>query len=454
MPSAAGASSPAAALAEALDNSARLIDRHLQDDRYFPDLSELLSVPSHNQRNLLCSLLLIFVICRAWLTIDNDIFMWNYEDGLLLPDPLFSIPTDNTYILSITSTDLGRIFMAGKDGCLYEIAYQAEAGWLSQRCRKINHSKSSLSFLIPSVLQFSFSEDDPIVQIAIDNSRNTLFTRSEKDVLQVYDLGADGQGMSRVATMSQSSIVAAAGNIARTIDRSVFRPIVQISVIDRSESSDCHLLAVTHAGVRLYFTTTPFAPQHQKHVAVRPSLLALVHVRLPPGFSASSTLQKPSKVHKALHSKGVLLMAASETEDSDILWCINHDSFPFKKPLMETQGSHIFQKLRPVDQLRHLLVSCAGGESEEVERFFKLHRVLLLYGGEAQMRFPAAMATPSTVGPVMSSPAPGVVPPAFGTPFAPMQSGSAPITPMSAGPEVIFSGKHNGICIYFARILG
>uniref|UniRef100_A0A7N6AE55 Nuclear pore complex protein Nup155 n=1 Tax=Anabas testudineus TaxID=64144 RepID=A0A7N6AE55_ANATE len=645
MPASAGPSSPAAALAEVLENSARLIDRHLQDDRCFPDLSELLSVPSHNMPSLSgvsdmdyplqgpgllsvpnlpelsavrrvplppelveqfshmqcnCMMGVFPEICRAWLTIDNDIFMWNYEDGgdvayfdglietilavglvkpkqgilqphihyllvlatsvdvvilglsfpkglndsmsggmQLLPDPLFSIPTDNTYILSITSTDLGRIFMAGKDGCLYEIAYQAEAGWLSQRCRKINHSKSSLSFLIPSVLQFSFSEDDPIVQIAIDNSRNTLFTRSEKGVLQVYDLGADGQCMSRVATMSQSSIVAAAGNIARTIDRSVFKPIVQISVIDRSESSDCHLLAVTHAGVRLYFTTTPFAPPHQKHVAVRPSLLALIHVRLPPGFSASSTLQKPAKVHKALHSKGVLLMAASETEDNDILWCINHDSFPFKKPLMETQmmsnvdghswalcaineerptkiftplnkelipitdspvvvqqhnippqkfvllsakGSHIFQKLRPVDQLRHLLVSCAGGESEEIERFFKLHReeqacatALILacssaacdrevlqwatraffrYGGEAQMRFPAAMASPSTVGPVMSSPAPGIVPPALATPFTPMHSVSAPITPMAAGPEVIFSGKHNGICIYFARILG
>lgn len=35
---------------------------------------------------------------------------------------------------------------------------------------------------------------------------------------------------------------------SRTIDRSVFKPIVQISVIGRSESSDCHLLAVTHAG--------------------------------------------------------------------------------------------------------------------------------------------------------------------------------------------------------------
>uniref|UniRef100_A0A665VFN3 Nuclear pore complex protein Nup155 n=1 Tax=Echeneis naucrates TaxID=173247 RepID=A0A665VFN3_ECHNA len=657
MPSSAGPGSLAAALAEALENSARLIDKHLQDDRCFPDLSELLSVPSHNMPSISgvsdmdyplqgpgllsvpnlpelsavrrvplppelveqfshmqcnCMMGVFPEICRAWLTIDNDIFMWNYEDGgdvayfdglietilavglvkpkqgilqphihyllvlatsvdvvilglsfpksqaglndsmsggmQLLPDPLFSIPTDNTYILSITSTDLGRIFMAGKDGCLYEIAYQAEAGWLSQRCRKINHSKSSLSFLIPSVLQFSFSEDDPIVQIAIDNSRNTLFTRSEKGVLQVYDLGADGQGMSRVATMSQNSIVAAAGNIARTIDRSVFKPIVQMSVIDRSESTDCHLLAVTHAGVRLYFSTTPFAAPHQKHVAFRPSLLALVHVRLPPGFSASSTLQKPAKVHKALHNKGVLLMAASETEDNDILWCINHDSFPFKKPLMETQmmsnvdghswalcaineerptkifsplnkeqipitdspvvvqqhnippqkfvllsakGSHIFQKLRPVDQLRHLLVSCAGGESEEIERFFKLHReeqacatALILacssaasdrevsqwatgaffrYGGEAQMRFPAAMASPSNVGPVMSSPAPGnipfslslfsgMVPPALATPFAPMPSGSAPITPMSVGPEVIFSGKHNGICIYFALI--
>lgn len=33
--------------------------------------------------------------------------------------------------------------------------------------------------------------------------------------------------------------------------------------------------------------------------------------------------------------------------------------------------------------------------------------VVSRYGGEAQMRFPAALSSPSTVGPVMSSPAPG-----------------------------------------------
>uniref|UniRef100_A0A8C2T5F5 Nucleoporin 155 n=1 Tax=Coturnix japonica TaxID=93934 RepID=A0A8C2T5F5_COTJA len=657
---------------EALEIAGRVIDRQIQDDRCYPDLSELLAVPApgdptvsgmtdmdyplqgpgllsipnlpeissvrrvplppelveqfgHMQCN--CMMGVFPEISRAWLTIDSDIFMWNYEDGgdlayfdglsetilavglvkpkagifqphvrhllvlatpvdivilglscantqtgtgslndslsggmQFLPDPLYSLPTDNTYISAITSTDNGRIFLAGKDGCLYEVAYQAEAGWFSQRCRKINHSKSTLSFLIPSLLQFTFSEDDPVVQIAIDNSRNILYTRSEKGVLQVYDLGQDGQGMARVTSLSQNAIVSAAGSIARTIDRSVFKPIVQIAVIENSESIDCQLLAITHAGVRLYFSTSQF-----KHPAARPSMLTLVHVRLPPGFSASSNVEKPSKVHRALYSKGVLLMAASENEDNDILWCINHDSFPFQKPMMETQmttrvdghswalsaiddfkvqkivtplnkdvipitdspivvqqhmlppkkfvllsaqGSFMFHKLRPVDQLRHLLVSNTGGDGEDIERFFKLHqedqacatclilacsnaacdtevsawatRAFFRYGGEAQMRFPSALPPPSNVGPLLISPissvppltvdspypspsflaapGPGLQPTGMSTPiFASGNSVSHPGTSISSGmmgPEIVFSGRHNGICIYFARIIG
>ncbi|OBS78292.1 hypothetical protein A6R68_19317, partial [Neotoma lepida] len=556
----AASTSSAASLQEALENAGRLIDRQLQEDRMYPDLSELLmvsapnsptvsgmsdmdyplqgpgllSVPSlpeistirrvplppelveqfgHMQCN--CMMGVFPPISRAWLTIDSDIFMWNYEDGgdlayfdglsetilavglvkpkagifqphvrhllvlatpvdivilglsyanvqtgsgilndsmcggmQLLPDPLYSLPTDNTYLLTITSTDNGRIFLAGKDGCLYEVAYQAEAGWFSQRCRKINHSKSSLSFLVPSLLQFTFSEDDPIVQIEIDNSRNILYTRSEKGV-------------------------------------------IQIAVIENSESLDCQLLAVTHAGI--------------------------------------------------------LLMTASENEDNDILWCINHDTFPFQKPMMETQMTtrvdghswalsaidelkvdkiitplnkdhipitdspvvvqqHMLPPKKPVDQLRHLLVSNVGGDGEEIERFFKLHqedqacatclilacstaacdrevsawatRAFFRYGGEAQMRFPATLPTPSNVGPILgsplysSSPVPGGSvypnPAPLGTPSHGAQP-STMSTPMYAvgnpamqpasmsgltGPEIVYSGKHNGICIYFSRIMG
>lgn len=38
----------------------------------------------------------------------------------------------------------------------------------------------------------------------------------------------------------------------------------------------------------------------------------------------------------------------------------------------------MFHKLRPVDQLRHLLVSNTGGDGEDIERFFKLHQVRIL----------------------------------------------------------------------------
>jgi len=47
-----------------------------------------------------------------------------YNEMHLLPEPLFSIPTDGVHIMNIEATQHGRIFMAGKDGCLYELAYQ------------------------------------------------------------------------------------------------------------------------------------------------------------------------------------------------------------------------------------------------------------------------------------------------------------------------------------------
>ena len=78
-----------------------------------------------------------------------------YSEMHLQPEPLFVIPSDNVNLLSIAGSHHGRIFAAGKDGCLYEIVYQAEDGWFSQKCRKVNHSNSRLSFLVPSFLSFS-----------------------------------------------------------------------------------------------------------------------------------------------------------------------------------------------------------------------------------------------------------------------------------------------------------
>ena len=73
-------------------------------------------------------------------------------DLVLVPDKMFSIPTDNIIMDVIEGTMNGRIFLGGKDGCIYEVIYQSR-GWFTRNCRKVNHSISSLSYLIPSFIQ-------------------------------------------------------------------------------------------------------------------------------------------------------------------------------------------------------------------------------------------------------------------------------------------------------------
>ncbi|KAK3794466.1 hypothetical protein RRG08_003619 [Elysia crispata] len=560
-----------------------------------------------------CMMGLFPEIERAWLTIDSEIFVWKFEDGSdlayfdglnetilsaallrpkpgifqpyiqylmclatpvdivllgvsfyksadggsgdhrgremhLLPDPLFSIPTDGVYITSIVGAGNGRVFMAGKDGCLYELLYQAEDGWFSRKCRKVNHSTSSLSFLIPSFLNFSFSEDDPIAEISIDNTRGILYARTHKGTIQVFDLGERHDGMSRIAAQSQANILNAAASVARTIESSSFKSIVHIAAVTAQESEAVQLVAVTESGVRLYFCTIPFKSQSK-----RPNMLSLVHVRLPPGFSATSASMRPTNVHTARYSHGTLLLVSSQSKDNDLLWGVSPDSFCFPKQMMEAstvlpiegktwainevtspeppppsgqyvvdppcvvtqhalpprrfvllsaQGIHILQKLRPVEQLKQLMVECGGPEAQQIKGFFNLHRLdqacatclvlacsrsssdqqvsdwarmaFFMYGGEAQYHFTGlraasmggaaftptrpgqmSMYSPGTLGSPMMTPVPSMAPLHMSTPIGgsvmhpQMQMGS------SSNPiqEVVYSGKHNSIYIYLCRIL-
>lgn len=42
----------------------------------------------------------------------------------LLPEPFFTIPTDNIHFNSVCSTAEGRVFLAAADGDLYELVYR------------------------------------------------------------------------------------------------------------------------------------------------------------------------------------------------------------------------------------------------------------------------------------------------------------------------------------------
>ena len=101
--------------------------------------------------------------------------------------------------------------MAAKDGNLYELVYQADDGWFTRKCRKTNLTYNPLSNFVPSFLFSSegkprfhscfsvflsflsqpqidtllFSSKDPLFLIQFDETRNFLYTLSEKNVIQV-----------------------------------------------------------------------------------------------------------------------------------------------------------------------------------------------------------------------------------------------------------------------------
>lgn len=117
---------------------------------------------------------------------------------------------------------------------------------------------------------------------------------------------------------------------SRTLDSQNFRPIVGISAVEASESGHVYLVAVTQAGVRFYLTTHALTncPANQ-----RPYTLFLLHVRLPPGYSANVTVRARA-VHMA-HYSDRNLMLLSTVNEKDVLWCVSSDLFPFSQTLME-----------------------------------------------------------------------------------------------------------------------
>lgn len=68
---------------------------------------------------------------------------------------------------------------------------------------------------MPSFLNAALYDEDAIVKIEVDNSRNILYTLSEKGCIEVFDLGHDGEGISKVVRLSQGNIVSSAMDIVK-----------------------------------------------------------------------------------------------------------------------------------------------------------------------------------------------------------------------------------------------
>lgn len=59
-----------------------------------------------------------------------------YAEVSLQPLPEYTIPSDGVTMTCITCTDRGHVFLAGRDGHIYELQYTTGSGW-HKRCRKV-----------------------------------------------------------------------------------------------------------------------------------------------------------------------------------------------------------------------------------------------------------------------------------------------------------------------------
>uniref|UniRef100_A0A182JU64 Nucleoporin Nup133/Nup155-like N-terminal domain-containing protein n=1 Tax=Anopheles christyi TaxID=43041 RepID=A0A182JU64_9DIPT len=313
------------------------------------------------------------------------------EEMQLMHTPIFVLNTDNVAIMCVQGTDDGRILLGGRDGCLYEVAYQAESNWFGKRCRKINHSQGLMSHLVPGIFKI-FTETDSVEKIAVDNTRNLLYVLMSKGSIETWDLGKDASSTRRIARLSYKDIISSASTILRTIDPSVFHPITAICPLTSEDSSSLHLVAIAESGVRFYFSTVPLhlhgfyiqqqqmmqQQQQQQQLLLqqqqqlqmqqqqtpqtlqqqglsnqaiqqqnananlpeppqsKPQGLYLLHVRVPPGTTGNLLLTKPKLVHSAHYAKGSLLMISKQQQDQDLLTCLSSEQFQSQLNLVES----------------------------------------------------------------------------------------------------------------------
>ncbi|XP_043704564.1 nuclear pore complex protein NUP155-like [Telopea speciosissima] len=277
-----------------------------------------------------------------------------YAEVSLQPLPEYAVPSDGVTMTCITCTDNGKIFLAGRDGHIYEMQYTTGSGW-HKRCRKVCLTAGLGSvisrWVVPNV--FKFGAIDPIVEMVVDNERHILYARTEEMKLQVFDLGEDGIGpLKKVAeernliNQKDTSYGGRQSAGSRAVNRAAKPSIVGIAPLSTMESKWLHLVAILSDGKRMYLSTIPSSGNNVGGLGglntarQKPCCLKVVTTRPSPplGVSGGLTFGALSlasrsqaedlslKVEAAYYSAGTLVLSDSSPPSMSSLLIVNRDS--------------------------------------------------------------------------------------------------------------------------------
>ncbi len=92
--------------------------------------------------------------------------------------------TNGVVLDNITGTDGGRVFATGSDNCLYELVYQRNEGWFTNKCYLRNITSPRLSNLLPTFVK----AEKKLLFITVDNARQLVYTLRQGDLIEVFSL--------------------------------------------------------------------------------------------------------------------------------------------------------------------------------------------------------------------------------------------------------------------------
>ncbi|KAH8835728.1 nucleoporin [Flagelloscypha sp. PMI_526] len=183
---------------------------------------------------------------------------------------------------SVIGMSDGRIFMRGvQDRNLYELHYQESESWFGKRIQLVNHSMGGVGNILSRFTTASPSCQTDVVSLVSDRARGVFYALTEKPhSIIVFKPGA-AKAVQPLQTLSNL--------YKQAQDKAPGSPalvpdsfeIVSLHVVDPLESrSGIHFMALTSNGVRLYFGPTMSYSFYGTTSSGQS--LGLVHVRVPP----------------------------------------------------------------------------------------------------------------------------------------------------------------------------
>lgn len=187
------------------------------------------------------------------------------------------------------SDSTGRIFFGGSsDTDVHEVTYQQEERWFQGRCGRVNHTSSRLMAFRPSMSSMSLStlaqsSVESVVQMALDETRNLLYTLSSASTIRIFHLGSEGN-LTLAITKRAIDIYSNLGHIITSNETLNPRVrIASISPVPATEASRYHLVATTVTGYRIYLSATgSYNWGPASNGTNPPTSMQALHVKTPP----------------------------------------------------------------------------------------------------------------------------------------------------------------------------